>query len=198
MDYYQGEKSPVRTWIPLRHYLPTNSRTFWIGHFFCLLTKRNTELLFLRDETIGWSKEMQKRKQKERVYAACKDSANALSSFTLCKPIIQNLGRSQPLRWVYTTDRNRLRSPLFRGTQSRYKKAQIHASIRCAVNVLAITNNVWTWQRRLYGPCWPLYEEALQTGISWSKTRLAGGWETASYQNHDGWLRAFNGISKKS
>ena len=84
------------------------------------------------------------------------------------------------------------------GTQSRYKKAQIHASIRCAVNVLAITNNVWTWQRRLYGPCWPLYEEALQTGISWSKTRLAGGWETASYQNHDGWLRAFNGISKKS
>ena len=29
------------------------------------------------------------RKQKERVYAACKDSANALSSFTLCKPIIQ-------------------------------------------------------------------------------------------------------------
>ena len=27
-------------------------------------------------------------------------------------------------------------------------------------------------------------------GNSRSKTRLAGGWETASYQNHDGWLKS--------
>ena len=42
------------------------------GHFesdtFCLLTKRNTELLFLRGENIGWSKEMQKQGNRRREF----------------------------------------------------------------------------------------------------------------------------------
>ena len=167
MDYYQGEKSPVRTWIPLGHYLPTNSRTFWIGHFFCLLTKRNTELLFLRDETIGWSKEMQKRKQKERVYAACKDSANALSSLTLCKPIIQNLGRSQPLRWVYTTDRNLSRSPLLRQTKPLQKKRK--AAIKSANSR----------QHTLRSQCFGHYKQCMDLTATTIRSLLTAVWRGA-------------------